>query len=68
MATRPKAQPRANTYRVRVEVPAKADATVVRALQSVGEALPGAQIEKVVGAPPNTYSVTIHVVPDKEQS
>lgn len=54
-------------YRVRVEVPTEADKAVVRALRSVGEAFPGAEIEEVAVAPPNSYSLTVHAFPGKEQ-
>ena len=53
--------------RVQVEVPAEgADADVIAALRAVGKTLQ-APVEFAKTAPANSYSLTIHVLADKEE-
>jgi hypothetical protein len=57
----------ATTLKIRIEVPAEADEAVVEALRVAALALDDATIEEVAEAPPNSYSLTVHVFPDPEK-
>ena len=53
--------------RVQLEVPADADADVLKALRAVGAALPKASVQETFTAPENTYGLTVHVLPDEKE-
>jgi formylmethanofuran dehydrogenase subunit B len=54
--------PSAKKHRVRIEIPPKADQAVVKALRAVAKGFAGVEIEEQADAPPNSYSLTVHVL------
>jgi hypothetical protein len=52
-------------YRIRIEVPAESDKAIVQKLRDAVASLGDAEI--VSSAPPDSYSLTVHVLPDEEK-
>jgi hypothetical protein len=60
-------RPSEKSHRIRIEIPQDADKAVVQALRAVAHAIPGAGIEEHAEASPNSYSLTVHVIPDAKE-
>jgi hypothetical protein len=54
-------------YRIKIELPAEADDAVVKALRDTARSLADAVPDESSNAPENSYSLTVHVFPDKEK-
>jgi hypothetical protein len=53
-------------YRVQIEIPEDADPKVVEALKAAAHALSD-DAEHIATASPNSYSLTVHVLPDEKE-
>lgn len=60
-------RPSEKSHRIRIEIPQDANKAVVKALREVANAFPDAEIEEHAEASPNSYSLTVHVIPDAKE-